>query len=535
LTADATTIALGGTTGVTALILDDEGNEVADGTAVLFTTNLAATGVTPIVTTTDGTATAIFSGGTRAGVATVTATTGTVSASTSITIQAGSAGSLDFVSADPTLIGVRGSSLQQKSTITFRVLDQNGNTVADGTQVSFTLISGLGGGEFIAPTTGGTVAGLAATVLTSGTVAGPVRIRASAIVGTTTLTSSSTNVSITGGPPSGSHLSLASSFVNIAGQALFDVICSIDAKVADRFGNPVPPDTTVSFFTNGGIIEAQGLTDDLGDAPSRIKTANPIPHVGPTKDTNDPRTGIVTIMAVTQGEETFVDSNGNGLFDGPAEFPITTSPDLDTPEAFIDHITLCNGTSFPTPCSPNQITPPVLSGNQQFDVTDPFELFLDGNGSGAWDPPNGVWDANKPIFASTQVLFSGQTVLQVRPFINGTCVDANPTLDVPNGGFNEFCIFVSDPGGHPLVSGTTITAEVSGAGEIGGTKTVTLPDTQFIGAGTTFFRFTVIDDEPDPTKPSKSASVLVSVKSLPIATCPGGNGNQSFSFGGTVN
>lgn len=465
----------------------------------------------------------------------MTATTGTVSASTSITIQAGSAGSLDFVSADPTLIGVRGSSLQQKSTITFRVLDQNGNTVADGTQVSFTLISGLGGGEFIAPTTGGTVAGLAATVLTSGTVAGPVRIRASAIVGTTTLTSSSTNVSITGGPPSGSHLSLASSFVNIAGQALFDVICSIDAKVADRFGNPVPPDTTVSFFTNGGIIEAQGLTDDLGDAPSRIKTANPIPHVGPTKDTNDPRTGIVTIMAVTQGEETFVDSNGNGLFDGPAEFPITTSPDLDTPEAFIDHITLCNGTSFPTPCSPNQITPPVLSGNQQFDVTDPFELFLDGNGSGAWDPPNGVWDANKPIFASTQVLFSGQTVLQVRPFINGTCVDANPTLDVPNGGFNEFCIFVSDPGGHPLVSGTTITAEVSGAGEIGGTKTVTLPDTQFIGAGTTFFRFTVIDDEPDPTKPSKSASVLVSVKSLPIATCPGGNGNQSFSFGGTVN
>lgn len=544
LTADTTIIPLGGTTGITAQVLDEDGNNVADGTAVSFATTLLGTGVTPVVTTTDGVASAVFSAGTRSGVATVVATAGAVSASISITIQPGSAGSLEFVSADPALIGVRGSALPQKSTITFRVRDQNGNPVADGTQVAFTLISGLGGGEFVSPTSAGTVGGLAATVLTSGTVAGPVRIRASVTDSTTTLTSTSTNVSITGGPPSAAHLAIACNFLNIAGQVTLDIICQCDGKAGDRFGNPVPPGTAVSFFTNGGIIGAQGLTDELGDAHTSIKTAAPIPHVGPSRDPNDPRTGFVTVIAVTQGEETFVDANGNGLFDGPQEFPLRTSPGLDTPEPFIDHVTLCNGTSFPTPCPANPVTPPVLRGNGTFDPTDPFELFIDDNVNRAWDRPNGVWDAEKAIFASTQVLFSGPTVLQVGRFINDTCVtpavdpvNGNPSgFQVPQGGVanrGPFCIIASDPGGHPLVSGTEISV-VTSAGVISGTTTVTLPDTQQSGPGITLFIFTVIDDDATDTDPPKGASVVVTVTSPPTLACPGGNGNAQVSFGGTV-
>ena len=93
---------------------------------------------------------------------------------------------------------------------------------------------------------------------------------------------------------------------------------------------------------------------------------------------------MVTIIAVTQGEETFIDSNGNGLFDGPQEFN-PSDPELDTPEPFIDHITLCNGLPLPAPCPPSPINPPILSGNNQFDPTDRFELFIDSNGNGIWD------------------------------------------------------------------------------------------------------------------------------------------------------
>jgi adhesin/invasin len=537
LEADSTTISIFGTTGITAQVLDDEGNPVDDGTAVSFTTSLTGTGVTPVATTGGGIATAVFSAGTSAGVATVTARAGSVSAVISITIQAGPAGSLEFVSADPILIGVRGSALPQKSTITFRVRDVNGNPAAEGTQVTFTLISGLGGGETVAPTIVGTVAGLASTVLTSGTVSGPVRVLASVTVGATTLTSSSTNVSITGGPPSGAHIGVAPSFRNIAGLVTQGIICPVTAIVGDRFGNPVPQNTTVSFFTNGGVVAPQGLTDELGNAPSEIKTGPPTPRAGSTPDPgpSDPRTGFVTIIAVTQGEETFIDSDGDGVFDGPGEFD-PTDPEIDTPEAFIDQVNLCNGLPFPAPCPADPLVPPFLSGDGVFDPNNRFELFIDANGNGIWDVPNGVWDANKPIFATTTVLFTGPTQLAVGELQNdGTCSLGVPLgFDVPDGGSSQpFCFIVSDPAGRPLVGGTRITVTTS-AGAISGTSNVILPDTQRGGPGITFFAFAVVDDDPGDDDPAADALVTVSVVSPISATCPGGNGDLAVSFSGSV-
>jgi adhesin/invasin len=544
LTADATSISVGGTTGITAEVLDADGNKVADGTAVTFKTSLVGTGITPSATTTDGVATAVFSAGTAAGVATVTATANQASATISIRIQPGSAGSLDFVSANPTAIGVIGSPLPQQSTITFRVLDHSGNPAADGTVVAFTISSGVGGGEFLTPLTAGTTGGLASTILTSGTVSGPIRVKASVTVvdpttgKTTTFSSSSTNVSIEGGSPSAFHLGVGPGFLNIAGQVTLGIICPVKATVGDRFGNPVPPGTAVSFFANGGVITAQGPTDENGDADVVIKTGPPIPHVGSSIDPTDPRTGMVTIIAVTQGEEGFIDANGNGLFDGPQEFDSS----LDTPEPFIDHVTLCieqlpDGTTRPCQLPPDPSLPRVFSGNGKFDPTDPFELFIDGNGNGAWDGPNGVWDANKSIFASTTVLFSGPTILRVtRLQSDGSCTGDPNGFFVPNAGvanLGPFCILVSDPAGHPLVSGTTLTVTTS-AGAIAGTSKVTFPDTQASGDGITRFTFTVIDDNPTDIDPPKSATVFVSVTSPPTGKCPGGNGNASVTFGGSV-
>jgi hypothetical protein len=535
LTADSTTISIFGTTGITAQVLDDEGNPVADGTAVFFTTSLVGTGVTTSGTTVDGMATAIFSAGTQSGVATVVASSGTVAANISITIESGPAGSLEFVSALPTLIGVRGSALPQKSTITFRVRDVNGNPVQDGTLVTFTLISGVGGGETLEPTQASTTAGLASTVLTSGTVSGPVRVQASVTVGATTLTSTSTNVSIAGGAPSGAHLGVAPAFRNIAGLVTQGIICPVAAIVGDRFGNPVPLNTAVSFLTNGGVIAAQGLTDELGNAFTQIKTGPPIPRAGPRPDAaiSDPRTGLVSLIAITQGEETFIDANGNGVFDGPQEFD-PNDPALDTPEPFVDHITLCNGQPFPAPCPANPVNPPVLSGNDRFDPTDSFELFIDANANGTWDQPNGVWDADKPIFAAATVLFTGPTRLTVGVLqADGSC-SGFPSFNVSDGGSSPaFCFLARDPAGRPLVAGTRITVTTS-AGAISGTSAVILPDTQSGGPGITFFAFAVVDDDPGDTDPPSDALVTVSVVSPIVATCPGGNGDLAISFSGTV-
>jgi hypothetical protein len=422
--------------------------------------------------------------------------------------------------------------LPQKSTITFRVRDVNGNPAADGTPVTFTLISGLGGGEMIAPTVVGTVGGLASTVLTSGTVAGPVRVLASVTVGSTTLTSSSTNVSIAGGPPSGAHIGVAPAFLNIAGLVTQGIICPITAIVGDRFGNPVPQNTAVSFFTNGGVVGSQGLTDQLGNAASQIKTGPPTPHVGTETNVTDPRTGFVTVIAVTQGEETFIDSNGNGLFDGPGEFD-PNDPEIDTPEPFIDHLNLCNGQPS-AQCAPNPLNPPVVSGDGVFDPDDRFELFIDENENGEWDPPNGEWDDNKPIFATTTVLFTGPTQLTVGVPQGNSC-SGNPSgFNVPDGGSSQtFCFVVSDPAGRPLVAGTEIRVETS-AGAISGTASVDLPDTQRGGPGITYFEFAVVDDDAGDSDPPSDALVTVTVTSPIGATCPGGNGDRVVSFSGRV-
>jgi hypothetical protein len=550
LDADSTVISILGTTGITATVLDGEGNLVTDGTAVFFSSSRAGTAVTPSDTTINGLATAIFSAGKQSGVATVEATSGTVSATISITIASGPAGSLEFVSAEPRVIGVKGSALSQKSTITFKVHDVNGNPVTDGTLVTFTLISGVGGGETLEPVQVGTITvlgsagleSLASTVLTSGTVSGPVRVQASVTVGAITLTSTSTNVSIAGGSPSGAHLGLSPQFKNVAGLVTQGLICPVGATVGDRFGNSVPAGTAVSFFANGGIISPQGITDERGNADFDItgdivgiKTANPIPHVSSVLNFGDPRTGLVTIIAVTQGEETFIDSNGNGVFDGPQEFD-PSDPELDTQEPFVDHINLCNGVLFPFPCPADPVDPPILTGNNLYDPTNRFELFFDGNGNASWDTPNGVWDANKPIFATTTVLFTGPTQLSVGVLqADGSC-SGNPSgFNVPDGGSSQaFCFLVRDPAGRPLVGGTQIRVTTS-AGAISGSNNLELPDTQRGGFGITFFTFAVVDDDPGDTDPPSDALVTVSVISPSSTTCPGGNGNLAVSFAGTVN
>jgi hypothetical protein len=243
---------------------------------------------------------------------------------------------------------------------------------------------------------------------------------------------------------------------------------------------------------------------------------------------------MVTLIAVTQGEETFIDINGNGVFDGPQEFD-TDDPELDTPEPFIDHVTLCNGLPSPAPCPPSPINPPFLSGNGQFEPTDRFELFIDANGNGIWNPPNGVWDANKPIFATTTVLFSGPTQLSVGVLQGNVCAGNPSGFNVPDGGSSAtFCFLAMDPAGRPLVGGTQISVTTS-AGAISGTSSLDLPDTQRGGPGITFFTFAVVDDDPGDLDPPSEALVTVSVESPSSTTCPGGNGNLAVSFSGTVN
>lgn len=387
-TANPASITINGTSTIEATVLDASGNNVADGTVVNFSTTFSGATVTPQASTTTGKAQATFTAGSTAGTATVNITSGSASGSVDITVlPVSTGGSIQFVSAEPTVIAVKGSGGQETSTITFKVTDSNGDPVADGTQVSFSIV-GPGGGEAVSPSTVSTVSGDAITILFSGSKAGPVTIIATATIDPgpppVVISASSTNVSIGGAVPDYDHLSVATNTFNLPGLSCYGERGTITAFVADKFGNPVPENTTVSFFTEAGAIITSGLTNAYGEATAEIQTQGPAPKdVKPSsfyeyefpvtrperswdddlftpKVVRNPRDGVLTIIVMTLGQEGFDDKNGNGIHD-------TGESWTDLSEPFID-----------------------ANDNGKWD---PAESYTDTDGDGRYDPPERFLDA----------------------------------------------------------------------------------------------------------------------------------------------
>lgn len=99
---------------------------------------------------------------------------------------------------------------------------------------------------------------------------------------------------------------------------------TVTVYVADRNNNPVPDNTAIKFLTNGGAVEPQCLT--TGGACSVIWTEqDPTPGVDGV-----PGNFEAIILAYTTGEESFTDSNDNGLYDAGEPWTDITEPFFDT-------------------------------------------------------------------------------------------------------------------------------------------------------------------------------------------------------------
>jgi hypothetical protein len=368
--ANPSAITVQGTSTITATVKDINGNLVADGTAVVFSLNTSTYGSlsNSSVTTASGIATTTFTAGATSGSVTITATSIGVSNFTSLTVGTVpggtvATGSIQFVSATPPIIGIKGAGRAEISQITFLVSDLNGSPV-DGASVSFTM-SGPNGGEYIGdidstPNTATvlSVNGNVSVLLHSGSIAGTVTIVATTLISGVPISSSSTPLSIGGGVASASHFTLARKPVNLEGFVYANLQSTVSAYIADRFGNyNVMNGTSVSFLTEAGAIDAQGITGavtgtnvtgidatpgDTGAANVIFRTQllfpqkNVAPAVAGDAVSNEyfvggnepfytaistsgvntfhPRAGWGTIVAATRGEETFLDENHDGLF-----------------------------------------------------------------------------------------------------------------------------------------------------------------------------------------------------------------------------
>lgn len=511
-----------GTATVSVTVRDSAGALIADGTTVTFAVNNSSLGsITPTATTVSGVANATFTAGNTAGAVGVTVTAGSVSASGSITIQGANVGSIQFSSASPTVVGVKGSGQQESSLITFSVKDVNGQAVADGTTVNLSL-TGPNGGETISPTTASTTGGQATTTLQSGSVPGPVTIVASVTVGSQTLSTSSTPISIGGGIPSATHFNLATTRFNLPGLVVSNSQATITGFIADRFGNfNVLTGTSISFYTEAGAIDRSDVTDSSGIASVSFRTQAPAPAevAIPTAESNmitalnatyslaiptdgsvHPSDGYVTVVATVQGEESFNDANANGRYDTGESF-------TDLGEPFIDkNDDGCRNSGTTANCSG------VVAAS-----TEPFEEFIDANGNGSYDGPNGVWDGPGCSGASCQSVKMIWTSIRLTFTGHATYCQLAGSMTVADGASNSFSFMLGDSNTNRLVSGTTITVALTGAGELGGQTSYTIPDGN--PSGPQVISFNVSDAAAGDTDPGEAFTLTVTVNSTEVVGC----------------
>jgi hypothetical protein len=319
-------VSAGGSTSLSVSLVQSDGNLFTTSTDVTFNSPCIAAGtasITPTgpVTTTTGAATVTYVAKGCAGADVVTATANiagvTRTATGTVTVAVAAIGSIAFISATPTNIALKGTgdaSRPESSTVVFKVLDASGGPRA-GATVNFTLNTTVGGITLTpaAATATSDAQGLAQVVVNAGTVATSVKVTATITSVTPQISTQSNQLTITSGIPTASSFSVAVGCFNVEGWDNDGITTPITARLADRFNNPVPDGTAVTFTTEGGAIQAQCPT-------GTTTTEGGVCTVNWRSSQPRPADGRVSILAKAIGEESFADSNGNGAFDNGETF-----------------------------------------------------------------------------------------------------------------------------------------------------------------------------------------------------------------------
>jgi protocatechuate 3,4-dioxygenase beta subunit len=314
------TLQAGGSASLTVNFVDVNNNLVADEITVGFSSDcvgfLLASIVENSVTTTTGVATATYSATGCAGDDTVIATASVdgvvLTATATLTVGAATVGSIEFISADPDnigLLGTGGVGRQETATIRFQVMDSTGGPVA-GATVDFSLNTTMGGINLTPTSATSDVAGFVQTVVSAGSVATSVRVTATVNPSSPVIATQSDQLTITTGIPDNDSVSVSLGCVNLEAWGFDGVTTTVTVRMSDRYNNPVPDGTAVTLTTEGGQVGGfcqTATTQAFGAGVCSVIWVSQAPR---------PADGRVTIIATAIGEESFIDLDSNGQFNG---------------------------------------------------------------------------------------------------------------------------------------------------------------------------------------------------------------------------
>jgi hypothetical protein len=355
----STNVSAGGTTSLTITVVDQNGvlytaspvivsyssTCISSGLAVIAPSGTSTAGTTAdTVTSSTGTIDATYTAKGCSGQDVITASaavgSATLTATGTVTVAAAAIGSIQFESATPQSIGLKGTGLNETSTVVFKVVDATGGA-RPGVTVNFSLNTSAGGISLSPAMAVSAADGTVQTVVSSGTAHTAVRVTAT--ISSPALSTESSNLTVTTGLPASnafsiavgapSYVSLACSNVEAYGIDLIAV--PVTVQLADRYNNPAPDGTSVAFTTNGGHIGGSCTTPlaSPGDGECLVTwtSANPRPGTSSTPPTY--RNGRAQILATAIGEESFDDVNSTGYYQAGDPFSDLGEPYLDANES----------------------------------------------------------------------------------------------------------------------------------------------------------------------------------------------------------
>ncbi|WP_374437382.1 Ig-like domain-containing protein [Inhella sp.] len=281
----------------------------------------------------------------------VSVTGTTLTSALSLSLTSPTVSSVGFVSATPSTIFLKGSGYVENSNVKFKVNDANGNGVPEQL-VEFELTTFSGGilldGQTTKISKKTDANGEVIVRINAGTVPTPVRVKATLVGSTISTVSSSLAVAV--GLPSQLNFSLSQGTINIEGYNYDGVANTYTIIASDRLGNPVPEGTAINFVAEAGQIQSTKLTAIANGLSST--TANYL--------SSEPRPldGRVTLVAYALGEESFLDANGNNVYDANEDYQ-------DLGDIFVDRLFNFGGEDPATVYTSGRFNPNVGYSNSQ--------------------------------------------------------------------------------------------------------------------------------------------------------------------------
>lgn len=405
--------------------------------------------------------------------------------------------SIKFVDTTPAQISLAGTGGTETSIVRFQVVGNTGAPMKD-VAVSFDLSTTVGGMQLTNSSLKTDASGYASTTVQAGNIHTSVRVTATATA--TGIFTTSNQLIVSTGIPDQDSMSLAATLTHPIGWDIDGVTSTLTIRLSDAFNNPPPLNTNVAFSTEGGSIIDGCLTNAAGSCSVTWTSQQP----RPSRNHNDTgltatqlqerklcvdssgnalanyaacrleRAGRVTVLATAIGNESFIDTNGNGIFDATDIFRTAASGGNCSPNVpILSSETPSNSGSIPC----DDLSEAYLDKDES-GTRDSNEEFIDFTSIGAEGVPDLIYTAGNGKYNGILCLAESSTCTRSQVTIRRSMTlvmtskyplirnDSFPFIDTSlNCGISPSAtgtsFLLADSNGNGIGAGTTLSVDAS--------------------------------------------------------------------------